>query len=237
MQNSIAHIAIIMDGNGRWAQKRDMPRIAGHESGSRTARAIVDAAKVRGIPYLTLYAFSSENWRRPRDEIEALFKLLERFIDDEVGKLKDSGVCIHVIGDITRLSEGLQEKIRRTMKETRGNDRIHLSIALNYGGRDEIMRAAAALAGKGVQDIDETVFASHLDTAFMPDPDLLIRTGGEHRISNFLLWQLAYTEMYFTDTLWPDFDEHCLDEALAWYASRQRRFGMTAEQTLGKMKP
>jgi len=214
-----------------------MPRIAGHESGSRTARAIVDAAKVRGIPYLTLYAFSSENWRRPRDEIEALFKLLERFIDDEVGKLKDSGVCIHVIGDITRLSEGLQEKIRRTMKETRGNDRIHLSIALNYGGRDEIMRAAAALAGKGVQDIDETVFASHLDTAFMPDPDLLIRTGGEHRISNFLLWQLAYTEMYFTDTLWPDFDEHCLDEALAWYASRQRRFGMTAEQTLGKMKP
>ena len=236
MQNSIAHIAIIMDGNGRWAQKRGMPRIAGHESGSRTARAIVDAAKVRGVPYLTLYAFSSENWRRPQEEIEALFKLLERFIDNEVGKLKDSGVCIHVIGDTTRLSERLQDKIRLTMKETSGNDRIHLSIALNYGGRDEIVRAAAALAGKGLRRFDETLFASHLDTAFMPDPDLLIRTGGEHRISNFLLWQLAYTEMYFTDTLWPDFDEHCLDEALAWYASRQRRFGMTAEQTLGKMK-
>jgi len=237
MQNSIAHIAIIMDGNGRWAQKRGMPRIAGHESGSRTARAIVEAAKARGIPYLTLYAFSSENWRRPQEEIEALFKLLERFIDDEVGKLKDSGVCIHVIGDITRLSERLQDKIHRTMEETRGNDMIHLSIALNYGGRDEIVRAAEAVAGKGLREIDETVFASHLDTAFMPDPDLLIRTGGEHRISNFLLWQLAYTEMYFTDTLWPDFDEHCLDEAIAWYASRQRRFGMTAEQTLGKTKP
>jgi len=237
MQNSIAHIAIIMDGNGRWAQKRDMPRIAGHESGSRTARAIVDAAKVRGIPYLTLYAFSSENWRRPQEEIEALFKLLERFIDNEVSALKDSGVCIHVLGDITRLSEQLQKKIRRTMEETRGNTMIHLSIALNYGGRDEIVRAAEALSREGVQNIDETVFASHLDTSFMPDPDLLIRTGGEYRLSNFLLWQLAYTEMYFTDTLWPDFDEHCLDEALAWYASRQRRFGMTAEQTLGKTKP
>ena len=237
MQNSIAHIAIIMDGNGRWAQKRGMPRIAGHESGSRTARAIVEAAKARGIPYLTLYAFSSENWRRPQEEIEALFKLLERFIDNEVSALKDSGVCIHVLGDITRLSEQLQKKIRRTMEETRGNTMIHLSIALNYGGRDEIVRAAEALSREGVQNIDETVFASHLDTSFMPDPDLLIRTGGEYRLSNFLLWQLAYTEMYFTDTLWPDFDEHCLDEALAWYASRQRRFGMTAEQTLGKTKP
>jgi undecaprenyl diphosphate synthase len=237
MQNSIAHIAIIMDGNGRWAQKRGMPRIAGHESGSRTARAIVNAVKVRGIPYLTLYAFSSENWRRPQEEIEALFKLLERFIDDEVGKLKNTGVCIHVIGDISRLSEGLQDKIRRTVEETHSNNGIHLSIALNYGGRDEIVRAALALVDKGSQGIDETVFAHHLDTAFMPDPDLLIRTGGEHRISNFLLWQLAYTEMYFTDTLWPDFDEHCLDEALAWYASRQRRFGMTAEQALGKTTP
>ncbi|HQP30899.1 MAG TPA: polyprenyl diphosphate synthase [Deltaproteobacteria bacterium] len=237
MQNSIAHIAIIMDGNGRWAQKRGMPRIAGHESGSRTARAIVEAAKARGIPYLTLYAFSSENWQRPREEIDALFKLLERFIDDEVGKLKDSGVCIQVIGDITRLSEVLQDKIRRTIEETRGNDMIHLTIALNYGGRDEIVRAAAALAEEGVRSIDETVFAGRLDTASMPDPDLLIRTGGEFRISNFMLWQLAYTEMYFTDTLWPDFDEHCLDDALAWYASRQRRFGMTAEQILEKTTP
>jgi len=237
MHNRIAHIAIIMDGNGRWAQKRGMPRIAGHESGSRTARAIVDATKARGIPYLTLYAFSSENWQRPQEEIDGLFRLLERFIDNEVGKLKDSGVCIQVIGDITRLSGGLQDKIRHTMELTRGNDMIHLSIALNYGGRNEIVRAAAALAAKGLRNIDETVFAGCLDTAAMPDPDLLIRTGGEFRISNFMLWQLAYTEMYFTDTLWPDFDEHCLDEALAWYASRQRRFGMTSEQILENSKP
>jgi undecaprenyl diphosphate synthase len=237
MQTNVAHIAIIMDGNGRWAQKRGLPRIAGHEAGSRVARATVEAAKARDIPYLTLYAFSSENWRRPQEEIEGLFNLLERFIDEEVGKLKNSGVCIHVIGDISRLSERLQDKIRQTMDETRENKRIHLSIALNYGGRDEIVRAAQALTNNDRHGIDETLFARHLDTAFMPDPDLLIRTGGEHRISNFLLWQIAYTEIYFSDILWPDFDEHCLDEALAWYASRQRRFGMTAEQALEKMTP
>jgi len=236
MENRIAHVAIIMDGNGRWAQKRGMPRIAGHEAGSRVTRKIVEAAKNRGIPYLTVYAFSSENWRRPKAEIEGLFNLLERFIDEEVGKLKEKGMRIHVIGDITKLSERLQQKIQQTMEITKDNDEIHLTIALNYGGRDEIIRAASAISAQGVRQIDEESFKHYLDTSFMPDPDLLIRTGGEKRISNFLLWQMAYTEIYFTDILWPDFDEKALDEALAWFASRERRFGMTGEQMQRKLE-
>lgn len=237
MQNTIDHIAIIMDGNGRWARSRELPRIKGHEMGSRTARKIVEAVKARGIGFLTLYAFSSENWSRPRDEIEGLFRLLERFIDEEVDRLKNSGVCIHIIGDISRFSQNLQDKISFTVEETKENTELHLAIAMNYGGRDEIIRAVHKIISRGIQPqgLDEKTFSKQLDTAFMPDPDLMIRTGGEWRISNFLLWQMAYTEIYFTDILWPDFDEKALDKAIKWFSSRQRRFGMTGEQIEGRL--
>ncbi len=235
MQNAITHLAIIMDGNGRWAQKRGLPRIKGHDAGAATAREIVKASKLRGIEFITLYAFSSENWKRPPDEVEGLFNLLERFIDQEVHQLNENGVRIHIIGDITQLNPRLQQKIGHTLTMTTPNNGIHLSLALNYGGRNEIIRAVRKLVAQGLseQQISEEAFAKQLDTAFMPDPDLLIRTGGESRISNYLLWQLAYTEMYFTDILWPDFNTQALDEALAWFAKRQRRFGMTGEQIEG----
>ena len=237
MQNRIDHVAIIMDGNGRWAQSRGLPRIKGHEMGARAARRIVEAVKARGIRYLTLYAFSSENWSRPKDEIEGLFRLLERFIDEEVDRLKNSGVCIHIIGDLSRFPKLLQDKISLTVEETRENTELHLAIAMNYGGRDEIIRAVRKIIAQGIEgdSLDEKSFSLLLDTSFMPDPDLMIRTGGEWRISNFLLWQMAYTEIYFTDILWPDFDEKALDEAITWFCSRQRRFGMTSEQIEGRL--
>ncbi|MEN6446297.1 MAG: polyprenyl diphosphate synthase [Syntrophaceae bacterium] len=232
MQNRIEHIAIIMDGNGRWAQKRGLPRLKGHEKGARAALKIVETAKARGISHLTLFAFSSENWNRPREEIDGLFRLLERFIDEEVNRLRDSGVRIHIIGDLSRFSKPLQDKISFTVTTTEANTELHLAIAMNYGGRDEIVRAVRSLVSSGEkpEGIDEKTFSARLDTAFMPDPDLMIRTGGEWRVSNFLLWQLAYTEIYFTDTLWPDFDERALDDAITWFRARQRRFGKTPEQ-------
>jgi len=235
MQNRINHLAIIMDGNGRWAQKRGLPRLKGHDMGARAAKRIVEAAKARSIKYLTLYAFSSENWKRPQEEVEGLFSLLERFIAEEVDRLKSSGICIHVIGDLSRFSRRLRETIGRTLEETRNNQELHLAIALNYGGRDEIIRASRKLMASGIapEDLDEKAFSGLLDTAFMPDPDLLIRTGGEWRVSNFLLWQLAYTEIYFSDILWPDFDEQSLDNAIHWFDTRQRRFGQTGEQVEG----
>jgi undecaprenyl diphosphate synthase len=235
MQKPINHLAIIMDGNGRWAQSRGLPRLKGHEMGARAAKRIVEAAKARSIEYLTLYAFSSENWNRPQEEVEGLFRLLERFIAEEVDRLKSSGICIHIIGDLTRFSRNLQDTIGRTLEETRENTELHLAIALNYGGRDEIIRAAKKAMASGVspEELSEKTFSSQLDTSFMPDPDLLIRTGGEWRVSNFLLWQLAYTEIYFTDILWPDFDEKALDEAIHWFDTRQRRFGKTGEQVEG----
>ncbi|HDP25804.1 MAG TPA: di-trans,poly-cis-decaprenylcistransferase [Deltaproteobacteria bacterium] len=231
----LEHVAIIMDGNGRWAKLRGLSRLNGHEQGAQAARRIVEAARERGITYLTLYAFSSENWNRPSSEVEGLFRLLERFIDTEIHRLKTSGVCIHTIGDMSRFPETLQNKITRTLQETSGNTEIHLSIALNYGGRDEIIRAIQRVGrlGVNVTTLDEQTFSDQLDTSFMPDPDLMIRTGGEWRISNFLLWQMAYTEIYFTDILWPDFDENALDEALTWFSGRQRRFGLTSEQIEG----
>jgi undecaprenyl diphosphate synthase len=205
--------------------------------GARAARRIVEAVKARGIRYLTLYAFSSENWSRPKDEIEGLFRLLERFIDEEVDRLKNSGVCIHIIGDLSRFPKLLRDKISFTVEETRENTELHLAIAMNYGGRDEIIRAVRKIIAQGIEGegLDEKSFSLLLDTSFMPDPDLMIRTGGEWRISNFLLWQMAYTEIYFTDILWPDFDEKALDEAITWFCSRQRRFGMTSEQIKGRL--
>ncbi|MCD6569412.1 MAG: isoprenyl transferase [Deltaproteobacteria bacterium] len=232
MQNNIKHLAIIMDGNGRWAQKKGWSRIKGHEKGARIAKEIVKVVKSKGIEYLTLYAFSSENWKRPKQEVEGLFRLLEGFIDAEIQELKDSNIRLHVIGDITKFPEILQQKIKKSIKETSKNTVLHLSIALNYGGRDEIIRAVKTISEKTIdpETINEETFKSFLDTAHIPDPDLLIRTGGEKRISNFLLWQIAYTEIYFVDILWPDFNEAALDNALAWFASRQRRFGMTENQ-------
>ncbi len=236
MQNPINHLAIIMDGNGRWAQRQGLPRLKGHEMGARAAKRVVELAKDRSIGYLTLFAFSSENWGRPKEEIEGLFKLLERFIAEEVDRLKSSGICIHIIGDLSRFSSHLQDTIRLTLEKTKDNNELHLAIALNYGGRDEIIRCARRLVADGAspEEVTEQTFSGLLDTSFMPDPDLLIRTGGEWRISNFLLWQLAYTEIFFSDILWPDFDEKSLDEALAWYGTRQRRFGMTGEQVHGR---
>jgi undecaprenyl diphosphate synthase len=236
MQNPINHLAIIMDGNGRWAQRQGLPRLKGHEMGARAAKRVVELAKARSIGYLTLFAFSSENWGRPKEEIEGLFKLLERFIAEEVDRLKSSGICIHIIGDLSRFSSHLQDTIRLTLEKTKDNNELHLAIALNYGGRDEIIRCARRLLADGAspEEVTEQTFSGLLDTSFMPDPDLLIRTGGEWRISNFLLWQLAYTEIFFSDILWPDFDEKSLDEALAWYGTRQRRFGMTGEQVHGR---
>ena len=221
-----------MDGNGRWAQKRGLPRLKGHEKGARAALKIVETAKARGISHLTLFAFSSENWSRPREEIDGLFRLLERFIDEEVNRLRDSGVRIHIIGDLSRFSKPLQDKISFTVTTTEANTDLHLAIAMNYGGRDEIVRAVRSLVSskEKPEDIDEKTFSARLDTSFMPDPDLMIRTGGEWRVSNFLLWQLAYTEIYFTETLWPDFDERALDDAITWFRARQRRFSKTPEQ-------
>lgn len=236
MHNRIDHLAIIMDGNGRWAKRQGMSRLKGHEAGAQAARRIVEAVKERNISYLTLYAFSSENWNRPKEEVKGLFRLLEGFIDREINRLRESGVCLHVIGDISKFPSALQEKVMMAVGETAQNSDIHLSVALNYGGRDEIIRAVRTIIHDGLTEggISQDIFAGYLDTSFMPDPDLLIRTGGEWRISNFLLWQLAYTEIFFTDTLWPDFDERSLDSALKWFAARERRFGMTSEQIEGK---
>ncbi len=239
MTNKIDHLAIIMDGNGRWAKGRGLPRLKGHEAGAQTARRVVEAAKVRKIGYLTLYAFSSENWRRPQEEVEGLFKLLEGFIDREVGRLVENGVRLHTIGDLSKFPSALVRKIAATKEETACNSELHLNVALNYGGRDDIVRGVRRimLSGAAPERLDEEALSLNLDTSFMPDPDLLVRTGGERRISNFLLWQLAYTEIYFSDILWPDFDDAALDEALAWFRTRQRRFGMTPEQVEGRNLP
>jgi undecaprenyl diphosphate synthase len=239
MENRIDHLAIIMDGNGRWAKGRGMSRLNGHEAGTRAARKIVEATKDRGISYLTLYAFSSENWRRPKEEVEGLFRILERFIDKEIDRLMEGGVHLNIIGDLSKFPEVLREKIRITVEKSAANNGIHLNIALNYGGRDEILRGIRRFLGSGTSltELSEESFSKYLDTSHMPDPDLLIRTGGECRISNFLLWQLAYAEIYFTDILWPDFDEKALDNAISWFSTRQRRFGMTPEQIEGKLTP
>ncbi|MCD6281559.1 MAG: di-trans,poly-cis-decaprenylcistransferase [Deltaproteobacteria bacterium] len=232
MQNPLTHVAIIMDGNGRWAQKNGLIRLKGHEKGARVAKDITKAVKARGIRFLTLYAFSSENWRRPKDEVEGLFRLLERFIETEIQELKDNGVRLRVIGDLSRFTLRLKDKIYYCITETSENQDLILSIALNYGGRDEIVRAVREMMGESIppEKINEETFGRFLDTRDIPDPDLLIRTGGEKRISNFLLWQVAYAEIYFTDVLWPEFDEHELDKAINWFSGRQRRFGMTSEQ-------
>ena len=226
-----AHVAIIMDGNGRWAHQRNLPRVAGHRQGIEAVQKIVRAAGEAGVGVLTLYAFSSENWRRPAAEISYLMGLLVRFIDSELEQLHREGVRLQTIGDIDAFAPEVRERIARAKRLTADNDRMTLVIALNYGARAELAAAARALATAAAEGridpvaIDEAAIDARLETAGLPPLDLLIRTSGEVRLSNFLLWQAAYAELYFTDTLWPDFDEAALGDAFAHYAGRHRRFG------------
>lgn len=234
------HVAIIMDGNGRWAKKRFLPRVAGHKRGVETVREIVRAALERGIAYLTLFAFSSENWRRPEEEVSLLMQLFVRALENEVVKLDKNGVRLRVIGDLSRFSPRLQELIAAAEARTAANQRLNLTIAANYGGRWDIMRALNRLAAAEPEKIgrySETDLAPYLAMHYAPEPDLFIRTGGEERVSNFLLWQLAYSEFHFTDTLWPEFNDAALDLAIASYRRRERRFGRTSEQLFADPHP
>jgi undecaprenyl diphosphate synthase len=230
------HLAIIMDGNGRWAQQRGLPRVAGHQQGVETVVQIVDECVLQGIRFLSLFAFSSENWGRPREEIDALMGLLLQFLASQRQRMLNDGVRLRVIGDLSRLSEPIQSALADAEKETSEGRALTLILALSYGGRDEIMRAAkrvaqSALDGElDIGKLDNMMFSKFLDTGDIPEPDLLIRTSGEFRISNFLLWQAAYSEFYFTDVLWPDFDAAELRKALEDYCQRKRRFGLTDEQ-------
>jgi undecaprenyl diphosphate synthase len=225
------HVAIIMDGNGRWAKKRFLPRVAGHRKGVETVREVVKACIERGVEYLTLFAFSSENWRRPADEVSFLMQLFLKALEQEVDKLHANGIRFKVIGDIGAFDPAIVEQVRRGEALTAGNTRLTLTIAANYGGRWDILQAVErCLALHPGGPVTEPLLASQLSMSYAPEPDLFIRTGGEERISNFLLWQLAYTELHFTHLLWPDFDAAALDEAIASYCRRERRFGRTSEQ-------
>jgi len=226
------HIAIIMDGNGRWAKRRLMPRVAGHRKGVEALRGVIRACAERGVSHLTVFAFSSENWRRPQEEVTLLMELFMRALENEVAKLHENGIRFRVIGDLSGFSERIQALIRDAEALTRDNTRLTFTVAANYGGRWDIVQAVKKLMLSGVSAgaINEATLAEQLSMADAPEPDLFIRTGGEQRISNFLMWQLAYTELYFTDALWPDFDAAALDEAIASYRTRERRFGRTSEQ-------
>jgi undecaprenyl diphosphate synthase len=225
------HVAIVMDGNGRWAERRGLPRTAGHRAGVNSVRSIVESCVQRGVEALTLFAFSSENWQRPPREVDLLMDLFLMSLRKEARQLRDNGVRLQVIGGREALSAKLQQQIQAAEALTAGNSRLELCIAANYGGRWDLVQAARRLADQVAagrlrpEEIDETHLAGELSQAGRPYPDLFIRTGGERRISNFLLWQLAYSELYFTDTLWPDFDDAAFAEALVWFAGRQRRFG------------
>ncbi|MGB5441100.1 MAG: polyprenyl diphosphate synthase [Gammaproteobacteria bacterium] len=230
------HIAIIMDGNGRWARSRMLPRPVGHREGVKSVRRVVGACLDKGIRALTLFAFSSENWRRPTDEVSLIMDLFVHTLKKEVDSLDRNGVRLRFIGDRDALSNNLRSLIEESEEQTSANTQLDLVIAANYGGQWDITRAFKILVGRiqsgelQAEDITADVIADELSISDLPLPDLFIRTGGEQRISNFLLWQLAYTELYFTEVLWPAFDERQLDEALSWYASRQRRFGRTGDQ-------
>jgi undecaprenyl diphosphate synthase len=230
------HVAIIMDGNGRWAKKRFMPRFSGHAKGVEIVREIVRACLERGIGYLTLFAFSSENWRRPQEEVSLLMQLFVKALEQEVEKLDKNGVRLRIVGDLSRFDPRLRELIHAGERRTAHNMRLHLTIAANYGGRWDIMQAVNAMQRQHPERQADWVDADlepHLAMAFAPEPDLFIRTGGEQRISNFLLWQLAYTELYFTDALWPEFDGAEFARAIVSYGSRERRFGRTGDQLGG----
>ncbi|WP_338862004.1 isoprenyl transferase [Mycetohabitans rhizoxinica] len=229
------HIAIIMDGNGRWAQRRRLPRVAGHTKGLDAVRTIVEACAARGVKFLTLFAFSSENWRRPVDEVSFLMRLFISALEREIARLHTNGIRLHVVGDLSMFEPRIQELVRRAQAKTAANTGLTLTIAANYGGRWDILQATRKIAQQCVdagamQNVDEASFTQHLAMAYAPEPDLFIRTGGEQRVSNFLLWQLAYTELYFTDVFWPDFNDAELSKAIASYRERERRFGRTSAQ-------
>ena len=234
------HIAIIMDGNGRWATERNKPRSFGHQAGVETVRRITSECTRLGVKYLTLYTFSTENWNRPSDEIAALMGLVLTSLEDEI--FMKNNVRFQVIGDVGRLPSAVAEKLRETIEHTSKNDAMTMVVALSYSARWELTEATKQIAAKvqkgqlKIDDIDENIINGHLCTNFMPDPDLLIRTGGEFRISNYLLWQLAYSELYFCDTYWPDFNESDLHKAIIDYQSRQRRFGKTEKQIETELK-
>jgi len=225
------HVAIIMDGNGRWANQRGLPRAAGHKAGAEAVRRTLQAAADAGVEVLTLYAFSSENWRRSDEEIADLKGLMRYYLERELNRLMKEGVRLRLIGDYRAFGAEMARQLEQAVAKTSGNERLTLVVALNYGARSEIAKAASSLARKAaegridVDDIDESAIEAELDTAGLPDPDLLIRTSGEIRLSNFLLWQSAYSELLFTPVLWPDFDEQAFGDALAQFAARQRRFG------------
>lgn len=227
-----SHIAIIMDGNGRWARRRYLPRIAGHRRGVETVRSVIRTCMERGVSHLTLFAFSSENWRRPLEEVSFLLQLFKRALRNEIRRLHENGIRFRVVGDLSRFDPTLIEMIREAEALTADNNKFTLTVAANYGGRWDILQAVARLVARypGRGDFTEQELDAELAMHYAPEPDLFIRTGGEQRISNFLLWQLAYTELYFTDTLWPDFGEAALELAIDSYRSRERRFGRTSEQ-------
>lgn len=238
----LKHLAIIMDGNGRWARQRGLPRISGHQRGVETVTCVVDECIRQGIRYLSLFAFSSENWGRPRQEIDALMALLLDFLSSQRERMLEGGIRLRVIGDVTRLSMSVQSALARVEEETAGGDRMTLVLALSYGGRDEIVRAAKEIsrrvaAGELDPDrLDNQMFSSFLDSDDIPEPDLLIRTSGEMRISNFYLWQAAYSELYFSQVLWPDFDVDEMNRAIDDYLRRKRRFGLTDDQLENTLK-
>jgi undecaprenyl diphosphate synthase len=226
-----AHVAVIMDGNGRWATQRGLPRVAGHRQGAKTVKELLRCCQDWGIPALTVYAFSTENWRRPMEEVGFLMRLFDRLLRRELAEMQREGVRIRFLGDLSPLPEGLRSLMAEAMALTRHNQRVRFNVAVNYGGRQELVNAARSLAQQAVSGalsldaIDETTLERALLTQGLPDPDLLIRTSGEQRLSNFLPWQLAYTELYFTECLWPEFDRAAFHRALRWYQGRQRRFG------------
>jgi undecaprenyl diphosphate synthase len=232
------HIAMIMDGNGRWAKKRLLPRTVGHVKGAANVRTMVQCCFDLGIEYLTLFAFSTENWRRPQDEVTTLMDLFMQYLDKEVGEMSQAGIRLRIIGDRTAFSASLQERIAKAEQLTRGNSKLHLTIAANYGGQWDILNAAQlwmkANPSLGINAMEPAALNRYLSTSELPDPDLLIRTGGESRLSNFLLWQMAYTELFFTETYWPEFGADEFTKVIKWFAQRVRRFGKTDEQVLGE---
>lgn len=232
------HVAIIMDGNGRWAQKKKKPRLFGHKAGATSVQEIVEVSGELGVEFLTLYAFSSENWRRPEQEVSGLMSILKHYLESELPKMQKNGIRLVSIGDQNRLPEGVRKSLQSVIKATENNRKLTLNLALSYGGRDEIVRAVKKISQRcvdgdlDVQSLGDDDISQSLDTCGMPDPDLLIRTGGEARLSNFLLWQLSYAEIYFTDIMWPDFRKDVYLKAIADFQKRQRRFGRTGEQVI-----
>lgn len=229
------HIAFIMDGNGRWAKSRGLVRLLGHKNGVKTVKRVLKTAGQLGIKYITVYAFSTENWSRPADEVNGIMALLSSAIDDEIDEMMQNGIKVTAIGQIDRLPKSLQEKVHYVVEKTKNNQKLNFVVALSYSGRNEIVEAAKKIAldysqGKILENDIEEKYANYLSTADIPDPELMVRTSGETRISNFLLYQLAYTELYFTDVLWPDFDQEEMYKAIISYQNRERRFGKTSEQ-------